>query len=334
MGPPHRRLRAMPLIYSTHDLHPRTVERLARHGDFVVASGLTPEILALEGANADIVIVRSNIPAALFRNAPRLRAAIRHGAGLDMIPDEAATGAGVLVANVPGANARTVAEYVIFTALALTRRFRMIDSDLREKGWLAARSHADAAGEISGRTIGIAGMGSIGRAIAGIARGGFGMRVVAHSRTNKNFPADVEATALDDLLRVSDFVALAVPLNDDTRGLVGAPQFALMKPGAVIINVSRGPVVDEQALLGALTTGHLGGAALDVFSQQPLPRDHPLFGFANVILTPHLAGITDDSMIRIGAVVADETIRILSNDLPVNLVNPHAVTAYRRRFPA
>jgi D-3-phosphoglycerate dehydrogenase / 2-oxoglutarate reductase len=115
--------------------------------------------------------------------------------------------------------------------------------------------------------------------------------------------------------------------------MIRATQLARMRPGALLINVSRGPVVVETDLLSALRSGHLGGAALDVFTTQPLPADHPLFGFDNVILTPHLAGITEEAMERMGTVVAQETIRILAGRLPANLVNPEAVPRYRQRFP-
>jgi D-3-phosphoglycerate dehydrogenase len=331
MDAPYRR---MSRIYSTHSLHPKVMGRLAPVGAFQVASALDAATLANEGAEADVVIVRANIPPELFVRQERLRAAIRHGAGLDMIPVEAATAAGVLVANVPGANAVTVAEYVMFASLALTRRFRRIDGDLRKQGWLAGRSHAEQAAEITGRTIGIIGMGNIGRAIAGMAMRGFGMQVLGHTRRNSGFPEGVEAVPLDDLLALSDIVALACPLTAETRGMIGTRELNRMKPGGLLVNVARGPVVVEADLIAALKSGHLGGAALDVFATQPLPTDHALFGFDNVILTPHLAGITEEAMERMGTVVADETIRILDGQLPVNLVNPQAVSAYRKRFPA
>jgi D-3-phosphoglycerate dehydrogenase len=324
----------MTRIYSTHALHPKAMSRLAGQGEFQVASALDAATLASEGAKTDIVIVRANIPAELFARQHTLRAALRHGAGLDMIPVEAATAAGVLVGNVPGANATTVAEYVMFASLALTRRFRRIDGDLRQQSWFAGRSHAEQAGEITGRTMGIIGMGNIGRAIASIAQRGFGMRILGHTRRNAGFPEGVAAVSLQDLLGQSDIVVLACPLTNETRGMIGATQLALMKPDALLINVSRGPVVVEADLVAALGSDHLGGAALDVFATQPLPPGHPFFGFDNVILTPHLAGITEEAMERMGTVVAEETIRILAGKLPVNLVNPEAVPAYRKRFPA
>ena len=133
----------MPVIYSTHALHPRAAEMLSAAGELRIASALDAATLADEGREADIVIVRAPLPPALFDGAPKLRAAIRHGAGLDMIPIEAATEAGVLVANVPGVNARSVAEHVFFVTMALLRRFRTMDRDLRQQGWLAGRDHAD-----------------------------------------------------------------------------------------------------------------------------------------------------------------------------------------------
>ena len=152
----------MPSILSTHPLHPRATAMLAGAGKLVVASALDAKTLVAEAADADIVIVRAPLPPELFQGAARLRAAIRHGAGLDMIPVEAATSAGVLVANVPAVNARSVAEHVMFVTLALLRRFRMVDRDLRAKGWLAGRCHANDNTELAGKTIGIVRVGDVG----------------------------------------------------------------------------------------------------------------------------------------------------------------------------
>ena len=126
---------------------------------------------------------------------------------------------------------------------------------------------------------------------------------------------------------------LCCPLTLETSGLIGRDRIARMKQGALLINVSRGPVVDDAALIEALSSGRIGGAALDVFSTQPLPLDHPYFGFDNVIITPHMAGITEESMMRMGIGAAEEAIRVLGGDLPVNLRNPEVVEHYRRRFP-
>jgi D-3-phosphoglycerate dehydrogenase len=323
----------VPVILSTHPLHPRAVARLEGHGDLVVASAIDGGTLAAEACNADIVIVRAVLPPALFENAKGLRAAIRHGAGLDMIPMDAAAKAGVLVANVPGANARTVAEHVFFVTMALLRKFRKVDRDLRQKGWLAGRDHAVLGNDLAGRTMGIVGFGAVGREVAKIARHGFLLDVFVNSRTQKDLPEGVRFAGVDELIEASDIVVLCCPLTPETTGLLSRERIARMKPDALLVNVSRGPVVDDDALLEALGSGKIGGAALDVFSTQPLPRDHPYFGFDNVIVTPHMAGITEESMMRMGVGAADEAIRVLRGELPLNLRNPEVVGAYRRRFP-
>lgn len=324
----------MPVIYSTHGLHPRATAALERAGELRIASALDPATLAREGGEADIVIVRAPLPAALFERAPRLRAAIRHGAGLDMIPVEAATAAGVLVANVPAVNARSVAEHVFFTALALLRRFRPMDRDLRRNGWLAGREHAELTGELAGRTVGVIGFGSVGQAVARIALHGFDLPVIANSRNARSLPPDIRFVSVDELVAEADVVVLSCPLTPETTGLIDRRRIGLMKQDAILINVARGAVVDEEALVDALAAGRIGGAAIDVFRTQPLPPEHPFFAFDNVIVTPHMAGITRQSMMRMGVGASEEAIRVLDGRLPVNLRNPEVLDRYRARFPA
>ncbi|MDX8461482.1 hydroxyacid dehydrogenase [Mesorhizobium humile] len=320
-------------ILSTHPLHPRATAMLAGAGQLVVASALDPRTLTVEARDADIVIVRALLPPGLFAGASSLRAAIRHGAGLDMIPVEAATAAGVLVANVPAVNARSVAEHVMFTALALSRRFRVMDRDLRAKGWLAGREHANSTSELAGKTIGIVGLGAVGQAVGHIAAHGFDLNVVATTRSLRPAPERVGFLSIDALVEQSDIIVLCCPLTEETRGLISRERIARMKPNALLINVSRGPVVDDEALIEALREGRIGGAALDVFSTQPLPSNHPYFGFDNVIVTPHMAGITQESMMRMGVGAAGEALLVLAGKLPVNLRNPEVIEHYRRRFP-
>lgn len=321
-------------ILSTHPLHPRATSMLAGAGRLVVASALDAKTLAAEAKDADIVIVRAPLPPELFAGASLLRAAIRHGAGLDMIPVEAATAAGVLVANVPAVNARSVAEHVMFTALALLRRFRMMDRDLRAKGWLAGREHANSTSELAGKTIGIVGLGAVGQAVGHIAAHGFDLKVVATTRSLRPAPERVGFLSIDALVEQSDIIVLCCPLTEETRGLISRERIARMKPNALLINVSRGPVVDDEALIEALRRGRIGGAALDVFAPQPLPPSHPYFSFDNVIITPHMAGITEESMMRMGVGTANEALLVLADKLPVNLRNPEVIERYRRRFPA
>lgn len=324
----------MARILSTHPLHPRAAAMLAAAGDLVVARAPDQATLLAEGRDADIIIVRAPLPVALFDPPVRLRAAIRHGAGLDMIPIEAATRAGVLVANVPGANAVTVAEHVMMVTLALSRRLRLVDRDLRTGGWLAGRAHADLGHDLAGRSLGIVGMGNLGRAVFKIAHHGFGLDVSAFTRRPAAVPEGVRAVDLDTLLATSDVVVLCCPLTPETTGLVSRERIARMKPGALLVNVARGPVVEEDALVEALRTGRIGGAALDVFGTQPLPADHPLLSLDTVILTPHMAGITEESMMRMGVGAAEEAIRILAGDLPKSFCNPEVEARYRARaFP-
>lgn len=323
----------MSIIFSTHALHPRATEMLAAAGELRIASAPDGDTLLREGRYADILIVRAPIPPSFFPDAPRLRAAIRHGAGVDMIPYAAATAAGVLIANVPGVNAPTVAEHVFMVTLALLRRFRSMDRDLRGKGWSAGRAHSDHAVDLGGRTLGVVGMGNIGKAIFRVAHHGFGLDVVANSRSPSSLPEGARYLPLDELVATSDIVVLCCPLTPETTGMLSRERIARMKLGALLVNVSRGPVVDDEALIEALQSGWLGGAALDVFTTQPLPPEHPYLQFDNVIVTPHLAGITDGSMMRMGTGAASEAIRVLNGELPVNLRNPEVTELYRRRFP-
>lgn len=323
----------MTVIFSTHSLHPEVTEDLRALGELRIASAPTPAAIEAECKGAGIIVVRAPIAPGIITRETGLRACVRHGAGLDMIPVDVATGAGVLVANVPGANALTVAEHAIWSALALLRRYPAVNADLRRQGWEAGRAHSSAGRELSGRTLGIFGAGNIGAEIARIGRHGFGMDVIATTRTPANLPKDIAPVDFETLLARSDVLVLACPLTEATRGVIDATALARMKPGAVLVNVSRGPVTDETALADALARGHLGGAAIDVFSTQPLPADHPFLTLPNVVLTPHMAGITEESMLRMGRGVVRETALILSGQKPDNFCNPDVWPAYAARFP-
>jgi D-3-phosphoglycerate dehydrogenase / 2-oxoglutarate reductase len=323
-----------PRILSTHRLQDFAQAMIAPHADLAVAPGLDDASLVAAAREADALIVRAPLPPALFSAAPRLRAAIRHGAGLDMVPMAEANAAGVLVANVPGANAGTVAEHVLMSALMLLRRHRRIDGVMRAGDWHAARNIAENSIELTGRTIGIVGFGAIGAALARMARLGFNMNVLAYRRSNAPLPDGITRAALEELLRHADIVVLSCPLTDETRGLIDAARLKLMRKPAVLINVSRGPVLVENDLIEALRSETIAGAALDVFATQPLPMDHPFRAMDQVVLTPHIAGITRDSMERIARSAVAQAIEVLGGGLPRHLVNPETVPAYRRRFPA
>jgi D-3-phosphoglycerate dehydrogenase len=285
-------------------------------------------------AETSAVLVRQQLPDDLPTTCPRLLICARPGAGVDMIPVEACTAAGILVTNVPGANANAVAEFVFAQILAAMRRVREMHAALLTEGWTASRAIAAEAEEIGGRTIGIVGVGAIGQRVAEIARHGFRMRVLGHQRRLDAMPGFVTAASLPELFAESDIIVLACPLTEATRGLVSAELIARMKPTAWLCNVARGPVVDEPALVAALRERCIGGAALDVYATQPLAPDHPLRGLSDVVLSGHIAGLTRSSAREMAVAAATDVVRALRGERPVHLLNPEAWEAYRMRREA
>lgn len=316
----------------TDPVEPVAEATLRRAGhDILPPAGTGPDALRTLCREADAVIVRQKLPDDLLAHAPRLLAAVRHGVGVDMIPVEACTAHGVLVANVPGANADAVAEFLVAQMLAIARHAEAMHAEHLARGWGEARQRSEAAMELRGKTLGILGVGAIGTRLAEIAALGFRMRVLGHRRDRDGLPAHVSYAGLPELFAESDYIALACPLTPATRGIVSASLLARMKPTAWLLNVARGPVVEEAALVEALRARRIGGAALDVYWQQPLPADHPLRGLDNVLLTPHAAGLTRESVAEMSRVSAEEVVRILRGDRPVNFINPEAWAASRER---
>ena len=312
------------IVLLTNPIDPEVTVSLSQRLEVRLASATDGATLTREAKDASFIIVRAALPAELFDHAPRLRAVVRHGAGLDMIPVPAASAHGVAVANVPAVNAQSVAEYAVGQMLALARYLPRIDATLRSPSWDAARQLADHAMELHGKTLAIVGMGAIGQALARICALGFGMRVLGVRRTPQPDSEIVRYVALDDALPQADYVVLSCPLDETTRGLLSAQRLGRMKPGARLVNVSRGAVVDEAALVESLRTGHLGGAALDVFTVQPLPAASELRRLPNVLLSPHLAGITRESMRRMSESAASQVLEMLEGRLPRHFINPEA----------
>ncbi|WP_458094798.1 hydroxyacid dehydrogenase [Roseomonas sp. WA12] len=284
-------------------------------------------------ARAEAVVVRRKLPDDLSARAPRLLAAVRQGVGVDMIPVEDCTANGVLVANVPGANADSVAEFAIAQMLAIARRVETMHAEM-DKGWDTARARTARAFELRGRTLGIVGVGAIGTRLAEIAGAGFRMQVLGNRRNASFMPPGITYADLDTLFAESDFIALACPLTPETRGLASAARIARMRPGAWLLNLARGPVVDGAALLEALRAGRIGGAALDVYDEQPLAPDHPLRALPNVILTPHAAGLSTEAVERMSTGAAEEVVLILAGSRPRSFINPEAWAASRARRTA
>lgn len=310
-----------PKVLLTNPIHPQLQPVLEQHCEVVVAPDPSPATIARLLADAEGLVVRSQLAPDVFDHAPRLRAVVRHGVGLDMIPVAAATERGIPVANLPGSNTTAVVEYCLAAMLHLRRNLAGIDATLRSDGWAAARPLADRGIELGQGVCGIVGVGAIGSRVAAAASA-LGMRVLGLTRRPGSLPAPIEPADKQALFAQADVVVLCCPLNEQTRGLVDAATLATMKPDAILINVSRGPVIDTPAVLAALRQGRLGGAALDVHDRQPLARDEPVFDAPRLLLTPHVAGITATSLHGMSRGAVDTLLALLRGERPANVVNP------------
>ncbi|MBQ5941749.1 MULTISPECIES: hydroxyacid dehydrogenase [unclassified Massilia] len=262
----------------------------------------------LADAEALVVRNRTQVDGGLLDAAPRLRVVGRLGVGLDNIDVAACEARGVAVIPATGANALAVAEYVVACGMMLLRGAYLSSDAVASGAW--PRTRLSEGRETGGKTLGLVGFGGIGRLTARLAKG-LGMQVVAYDPI---LPRDapvweetgVKRLDLDMLLAQSDVVSLHVPLTDATRGLMNMTRIAAMKPGAVLINTARGGIVDEMALAEALRQGRLAGAALDVFGQEPLPAGSALANVPNLVLTPHIGGVTRESNERVSALIAEK----------------------------
>lgn len=282
------------------------------------------EIIALAQDADAIICDAASITARVIAGAPKLRVIAEYGIGYDNIDTATATAHGVWVANVPGFCTAEVADHTMALLLALSRRLFGLDSALRRGQWGAG--NAGPMTRLSTQTLGLVGFGSIARAVASRARG-FGLNVQCWSpQTTPDIAASFGATrvALDDLFRQADFLSLHLPATPETRGIVDQRRLELMKPSAYLINTGRGALIDEAALLEALTNGRIAGAALDVFAQEPPSADSPLLRLPQVILTPHAAFYSDQALAELQTRAAQNVAAVLSGGRPVTPVNQPA----------
>jgi D-3-phosphoglycerate dehydrogenase len=310
-----------PTVLLTNPIGREGVEILETMANVVTAPDVKPQTLRDCAREADAILVRANLPEDIFEVATRLRGVVRYAVGLDMIPMQAATAHAIPVANMPGVNAESVAEYVMSALLLMTRRMHLINQTLRSQDWNAARALGETSSELMGRTIGVIGVGNIGSRVGEICHAGFRIKVLGHQRRLDALPAFMRGVDIDTLCREADFIAMCCPLTDATRNLINPDRIALMKRGACLVNVSRGPVWDEMAIAAALGDGRLGGAVCDVYAEQPLRRDHPFLKLDNMVLTAHMGGLTTESMKRLSIGSAQEVVRLLRDEKPVNFVN-------------
>ena len=269
---------------------------------------------ALAGVDALIVRNRTQVTTDILAAAPKLKVVGRLGVGLDNIDLPACQARNVEVIPATGANALAVAEYVIATAMLLLRGAYFSSDAVVAGKW--PRGPLSNGREIGGKVLGIVGFGGIGRLTARLAQG-LGMRVVASDPMIAGNAvvwkeAGVTCRTLDELIAESDVISLHIPLTPETRNLISASRLALMKPDAVLINSARGGLIDEVALAAALTAKRVGGAALDVFDDEPLKAGSPLTDCPNLILTPHIAGVTIESNTRVSSMIAHRVAAFLS----------------------
>jgi D-3-phosphoglycerate dehydrogenase len=283
-------------------------------------------------ADADAVITRSRLPDDFFDFAKIMKAVTIHGTGLDLVPIEAANHRAIPVANVPGGNAQSVAEYCVLAMLMLGRNAFEITTKFRTQPWDEARALGAKAHEIGAMTAGVVGVGAIGSRVAKICRNGFGMRVLGTQRRLDRLPPEAEPAELDRLIIESDFVVVTCPLTPETHHLFNSKRLSMMKTSAWLINAGRGAVVEETALVEALRTKTIAGAMLDVYEHYRLEPGHPLLSLDNAVLTPHLSGMTQESRKRMGAAAAEETLRMLAGERPKNFVNPEIWNRFQERF--
>jgi D-3-phosphoglycerate dehydrogenase len=272
--------------------------------------------------------------AALFARCPNLLAVSTNGAGFDTVSLEDATKAGVAVVNQAGGNREGVAEHVMAMMLSLSKRIMLTHNAMRAGGTYQRQDFMG--DDVQGRTIGIVGIGHVGSRVAELCRGLFAMRVLAFDPylTADQIAAKgaVKIDTLDELLRQADYVSINCPHTAETRGMIGAAQYALMQKHAYFITTARGGIHDEAALHDALVEGRIAGAGLDVWEDEPPPPDHPLLHLPNVLVSPHTAGITRQSRHNIARIAAEQMIGILDGARPPRLLNPEVWPAYCERF--
>lgn len=312
-----------PVIVLPEPIHDAGIAALQAAAQVLVLSRPTEHAARQAIARADAVIVRLfPLTEETIAAAPRLRVIGRHGAGLDNVDLAAATRRSIPVVYVPRTHALSVAEHTVMLMLTLAKRLLRLDDAVR-RGEFHVRNQIHGT-ELEGKTLGVIGFGNIGRLVAEKCRAAFAMRVLVYDPyLMPGTPVQAErVAALDALLRESDIVTLHVPLTPDTRLLLGRAQLALLKPTALVINTSRGEIVDEEALADALRAGKIAGAGVDVYAIEPPPSNHPLLSAPNTVLTPHAAAHTDEALQRMAVSVANDVLAVLRGERPQHVANP------------
>jgi D-3-phosphoglycerate dehydrogenase len=298
--------------------------------DFATCTGMdeydSSEAALGEIDRYDAVIVRvASLDADVIARADHLKVIAKHGAGLDNVDTEAASSRGIVVCNTPGANARSVAEHAVALLFAVRRNLRTADRHVRSGGW---DRDAFAGNELTGDTLGLFGFGAIARETADLADG-MGQRVLVYDPyvADDDIPSRVgRVRNLSELFADSDAVSIHAPLTPETRGAVSTEELAALGERGLLINTSRGAIIDEEALVKALETGTVAGAGLDTFETEPPGDDHPLYDRDEVFLTPHVGGVTDEALARMSQRAAANVRTVYEGELPASTVNRTELT--------
>jgi D-3-phosphoglycerate dehydrogenase len=306
-------------------LHPDALAILDARDDitYTVVTDFSEENLLRHAAEADVITIRdAKLPTSIIEAAPRLKAISRHGVGYDNIPIEYCSARGIPVMLVGDANANAVAEQTLLLIMASARCLIMLDSSVR-KGDFSIRSRL-LGQELKDRKLLLVGFGRIGRR-AGRLAAAVGMKVFVFDPYLRGEPDPwvTPISSLIDGLEQAEVLSLHIPLTPDTRHMIGAAELALLPKGAIVINVSRGGLIDESALLGAIRSGHLHGAGLDVFETEPLPADSPLLAEPRIVMSPHAAALTDSAMFAMSRITVENALAAIDKTInPKLTVNP------------
>ena len=300
-------------------------EVLARIGaEIIEAPDPSEDTLASLAADVDAIMTCfAQVTSHVVQSAKKCQVISRYGVGVDNIAVDTATDEGIVVTYLPDYCVDEVSDHVIALMMAWNRQIRFYDGVAKQGRWEGVRSPAPLV-RLREQKMGIVGLGRIGNAVAVKAQA-LGLEVLAHDPylpAGAAVPQVVRLVDLPTLLSQSDFVTLHTPLNDNTRDLIGAEEFAMMKSSAFIINCARGPIINESALYDALREGKIGGAGLDVMEQAAPPAGHPLFALDNLLVTPHVAFLSQQSVFELEVRTAQATVDVLTGKMPQFLVNP------------
>ncbi len=313
---------AFPMLHADGD------ELLRSFADVHTLSALDPDTVVRESQGAAAIIGRTplRVDGPMFDAMPTVRVVSATGSGADCFDVGAAAERGIPVLHNPGVAATPIVEYALGAMIVMSKRMREHDAAVRAgEPWEPKTKFQGR--QVCGKTLGVVGLGHIGGDVARRAKAGFDMRVLGYDPVvsdERCAQLGVERRTLADLLAEADIVSVHVPLLPSTRHLISTDEFAQMRQGAILVNASRGGVVDEAALVRALEDGRLYGAAVDVFESEPAPADHPLTKFPNVLLSPHVAGSSDDASRNLSLAVARNLIAALQGERPPHIVDPSA----------